>query len=64
MQHLESRLQKLETASKAIGRKHSDLELAVKLAYLLDLGPAKAPPGVWAKLDAMGLTQGYENERH
>lgn len=64
MQNLESRLQKLEIVSYAARRSHTNLELAVKLAYLLGRGPAMAPPGVWAKLEALGLTQGYENERH
>ena len=59
MQNLETRLAKLEAVQQAPRRTFTNTELAVRLAYLLDQGEAKAGPGVWGKLTELGLTQGY-----
>lgn len=57
MQNLETRLAKLEAGQQARRRTYTDMERAVRLAYLLEQGEAKAGPELWAKLTELGLTR-------
>lgn len=64
MQHLESRLIKLETSRQVAKRRYSDIELAHRLAYIIERGETLAPPGAWELLKKTGLIQGHPSEKH
>ena len=55
MANLETRLQKLETVRLAQRRPLTNLELAHRLAYIIDRGEALAPPGAWELLQKHGF---------